>query len=115
MTYIEKRLDSLYEIDCQVVSLLDNVSSLFETYSSNENSDKTKEQFEKQTKNIYGLISDIAIGLRKEVKLMDDNIGVYDKNEDNVMILPLSVDQKNTQLGEKRLKDELKELNKLTN
>ena len=45
---------------------------------------------------------------------MDDNIGAYDKNDDNVMILPISnVDQKNTKLGRKRLNLELAELKRL--
>lgn len=106
-SFIDQRLDSLYEIDCKIVSLLDNISGVFETYT---NGSDTKEQFSSQSETIYKLLSEIAINLRKEIKLMDDNIGVYDKNDDKVMILPISVDQKNTKLGEKKLQQELNEI-----
>ncbi|RLV92476.1 Mediator of RNA polymerase II transcription subunit 11 [Spathaspora sp. JA1] len=111
-TFIQERLDALYDVDCKVVSLLDNLSSLFQTYS-NDNIDNIKTQFPKQTSEIYGILSKVAIDLRKEVKIMDDNIGVYDKNKDGISILPISVEQKNTQLGMKRLNMEVKELDKL--
>mmetsp|Transcript_3488 Transcript_3488/g.3880 ORF Transcript_3488/g.3880 Transcript_3488/m.3880 type:complete len:169 (+) Transcript_3488:2-508(+) len=113
--FVQERLDSLYEIDCKIVSLLDNMSSLFQTYSTPQSNDndlaEQKEQLKSQTKTIYNAISNVAIGLRKEVKIMDENIGVYNKNKDGVMILPISVDQKNTTLGKQKLKDEIKELN----
>lgn len=113
--FVQERLDSLYEIDCKIVSLLDNMSSLFQTYSTPKSSDndltEQKDQMKAQTKNIYNAISNVAIGLRKEVKIMDENIGVYNKNKDGIMILPISVDQKNTTLGTKKLNDEIKELN----
>ncbi|EGW30119.1 uncharacterized protein SPAPADRAFT_144451 [Spathaspora passalidarum NRRL Y-27907] len=111
-TFIQERLDALYDIDCKVVSLLDNLSSLFQTYST-ESMDNIKSSFPQQTSQIYDILSKVAIDLRKEVKIMDDNIGVYDKNKDGVMILPISVEQKNTQLGVKRLNMEVKELDKL--
>ncbi|CUM49003.1 unnamed protein product [Debaryomyces tyrocola] len=113
--FVQERLDSLYEIDCKIVSLLDNMSSLFQTYSTPKSSDndltEQKDQMKAQTKTIYNAISNVAIGLRKEVKIMDENIGVYNKNKDGVMILPISVDQKNTTLGTRKLNDEIKELN----
>lgn len=118
-SFVQERLNSLYEIDCKIVSLLDNMSTLFQTYSvpkTNENDlSETKKQFTDQTKAIYNNISKIAIGLRKEVKIMDDNIGVYDKNKDGIMILPISVDQKNTTLGEKKLTSEIEELGAVVN
>lgn len=113
--FVQERLDSLYEIDCKIVSLLDNMSSLIQTYSTPKSSDndltEQKDQMKVQTKTIYNAISNVAIGLRKEVKIMDENIGVYNKNKDGVMILPISVDQKNTTLGTKKLNDEITELN----
>ena len=109
--FIQSRLDALYAIDSNIVSLLDNLSLVFETYHTSPTSVKT--QFPEQVETIYETLSKIAIDLRKEVKIMDDNIGVYDKNADGVMILPISVDQKNTQLGYKRLNEEVKELDKL--
>lgn len=106
-SFIDQRLDSLYEIDCKIVSLLDSISGVFESYS---NGSDAKDQFSNQSETIYKLLSEVAITLRKEVKIMDDNIGVYDKNDDKVMILPISVDQKNTKLGEKKLQQILNEM-----
>ncbi|RCK65290.1 Mediator of RNA polymerase II transcription subunit 11 [Candida viswanathii] len=107
--FIQERLDSLYEIDCKVVSLLDQFSTIFQSFYT-----KDKEEFSEQTSTIYSTLSKVAIDLRKEIKIMDDNIGVHDKNDDGVMILPITnVDQKNTKLGKKRLDLEVKELKKL--
>ncbi|CAH2353768.1 putative mediator of RNA polymerase II transcription subunit 11 [[Candida] railenensis] len=117
-TFIQERLNSLHEIDCKIVSLLDSMSTIFQTYTTPKSSDalsqnELREQFELQTKSIYNLVSTVAIDLRKEVKVMDDNIGVYDKNEDGVMILPISVDQKNSTLGDKKMKYELSQMDKI--
>lgn len=107
--FIQERLDSLHEIDCKVVTLLDQFSSIFQSFYT-----KSKEDFSQQTSDIYSTLSKVAIDLRKEIKIMDDNIGAYDKNDDNVMILPITnVDQKNTKLGRKRLNLELAELKRL--
>lgn len=109
--FIQSRLDALYAIDSNIVTLLDNLSLVFDTYHTSPTS--IKSQFPNKVESIYDTLSKIAIDLRKEVRIMDDNIGVYDKNDDGVMILPISVDQKNTQLGRKRLNQEVKELDKL--
>lgn len=107
--FIQERIDSLYEIDCKVVSLLDQFSTIFQSFYT-----KDKEEFSEQTSTIYSTLSKVAIDLRKEIKIMDDNIGVHDKNDDGVMILPITnVDQKNTKLGRKRLNLEVEELKKL--
>ncbi|CAK7897882.1 mediator of RNA polymerase II transcription subunit 11 [[Candida] anglica] len=115
-TFIQKRINALHEIDCKVVSLLDSMSTLLQTYTLPKTDDvnsKIKEQFTVQTNDIYGIISTVAIDLRKEVRIMDENIGVYDKNDDGVMILPISVDQKNSTLGEKKLRHEMKQLSRI--
>ncbi|KAK6201597.1 mediator complex protein-domain-containing protein [Scheffersomyces amazonensis] len=112
-TYVQERIDALYEIDCKIVSLLDGISSLFQTYSTSKQShniENLKDQVSEQTENVYNILSKVAIDLRKEVKIMDDNIGVYDKNKDGVMILPIGVEQKNTSLGSKKLNESLKQL-----
>lgn len=118
--FIQTRLDSLNEIDNNIVKLLDNIGSVFSTYVEPSTLDlqdlsRTKEKFVAGTKLIYSLLGSIAIGLRKEVKIMDENIGVYDKNDENVMILPISVDQKHTSLGRDRLDKEVKNMEQLVN
>lgn len=111
--YIQERLDSLHEIDCKVVSILDSLSNLFQVYSNPLGQDQVKESFVKQTQNIYNTLSTVAIDFRKEIRLMDENIGVYNKNKDGLMILPISVDQKNTTLGSRKLNDQLSELSEI--
>lgn len=113
--FIQERLESLHDIDGNVVGILDRVSKLIDTYmipSRDASSDisLTKEQFQEEVKDVYSVLSALAISLRKEVKIMDENIGVYNKNDDLVMILPMTVDQKNTVLGQKKLKGELEKL-----
>ncbi|KAG5417917.1 MED11 [Candida metapsilosis] len=108
--YIQERLDALSDIDFKIVSLLENFSSFFETFPN-----KDKDQFVNGSKQIFDTLSKVAIDLRKEVKHLDDNIGVYDKNKDGIMILPINVDQKNGELGKLKLNSELKELAGLLN
>lgn len=112
-TFIQKRLDALQDIDGNIVTLLDKMSGLFDTYAEANTAEDPKSTITQHTNSIYQTISDVAINLRKEVKIMDENLGVYDKNEDNIMILPIPVDQKNTHLGKKRLKEEIQQLDKL--
>lgn len=110
-SFVRERIDSLYDIDCKVVSLLDKMSGFFDTYSGpKEDIDSVKDSIQEQTRGIYSTLSEVAVELRKEVKIMDENIGCYNKNKDSVMILPLAVDQKNTKLGEMRMKEEITEL-----
>lgn len=106
-TYIQERLDSLLEIDTKIVEMLGKFSTLFSHYTASD-----RDAVVEDTEAIYSLLGTIAIDLRKEVKAMDDNIGVYD-NRDHVMILPIPVDQKNTVLGADKLQAQLEELNKL--
>lgn len=118
--FIEERLESLHDIDGNIVGLLDRVGKLIDTYmepSRDTSADisETKEQFKDEIKEVYSALSAVAISLRKEVKIMDENIGVYDKNDDLVMILPMNVDQKNTTLGSQKLKEELQKLGPVSN
>lgn len=105
-TFINQRLDSLYEVDCKVVALLESFSSLFEAYTvtkdSQFNSEEFKNEITNKTKRVYLLLSNVAIELRKEVKIMDENIGTLNKNKEGRMILPITVEQKNTTLGDKK-------------
>lgn len=114
--FIETRLDALADIDNNVVQLLESIGTVLHTYSepSRQNSDaaEMKGTFEKGVRDTYSLLSSIAISLRNEIKVMDENIGVFDRNEDLVMILPISVEQKNTKLGVQKQKQELEKLKK---
>ncbi|KAI5950164.1 MED11 [Candida jiufengensis] len=108
-SYIQERLDSLSNIDFKIVDLLQDFSNLFENHSESKN----QQIFTENTSKIFKNLSTIAIDLRKEIKKMDDNIGCFNKNKDNIMILPINVDQKNGKLGFKKLNFEINELKNL--
>lgn len=113
--FIQTRLDALDQIDDNIVKLLDNIGNVLETYSkpskqTGELAVDIKETFEAGVRDVYSSLSSIAISLRNEIKTMDENIGVLDKNEDLIMILPISVEQKNTTLGLKKQTEELLKL-----
>ncbi|KAI5960793.1 MED11 [Candida pseudojiufengensis] len=109
-SYIQERLNSLSSIDHKVVNLIQNFSNLFENYSTNN---KDENKFIENTSKIFQTLSNVAIDLRKEVKIMDENIGCFDNNKDQIMILPINVDQKNGKLGKKKLDSEINELKSL--
>lgn len=113
--FIQSRLETLDEIDDNVVKLLDNIETVFDIYSEPSKQDcqqpsDIKETLESGVRDVYSSLSSIAIGLRNEIKIMDENIGVFDRNEDLVMILPISVEQKSTTLGKKKLREEVEKL-----
>lgn len=115
-TFIEERLKSLQEIDVSIVSLLSSASELFAGMANTNDEcslESKKEVFILKTSAIYETLSKVAKGLRSEVKIMDDNIGVFDRNKDGVMILPIPVDQNNTRLGVEKLQHEITEMKRL--
>lgn len=112
---IEERLQALDRIDKNIVNILESLGDIFDTYigpSQEEPHDVTqiRSLFGNDVRKFYKSLSNIAIGLRKEVKLMDDNTGTFQLNKDLVMILPVSVERKNTTLGDEKLEAELKNL-----
>ncbi|QBM89692.1 mediator of RNA polymerase II transcription subunit 11 [Metschnikowia aff. pulcherrima] len=112
---IRERLESLSSIDQEIVDILESLSSIFETYlqpSKEEPQDvaKTRVQFRTDVKQLYSSLSRIAIGLRKEVKSMDESVGTFEHSKGLVMILPVSIEKKNIKLGEDRLHAEVKNL-----
>ncbi|GEQ72711.1 hypothetical protein JCM33374_g6398 [Metschnikowia sp. JCM 33374] len=110
---IAQRLEALNKIDENIVNILESLGCIFDTYIApieEESSDvtKTRGQFGDDVRKFYKSLSNIAIGLRKEVKLMDDNTGTFQLNKDSVMILPVNVERKNTSLGDDKLEAELR-------
>lgn len=102
-------------IDDKTVQLVESMGSVFERYmepgtNPEVDLDVTKEAFKDGVKKCYALLSEIAVALRDEVKAMDDNIGVYDRNPDGVMILPVEIEQKNARLGEQKMAEELEKI-----
>lgn len=111
--FIQTRLDALDEIDDTIVQLLENIGTVFHTYSEPGRCDQPvdiKEAFESGVRDVYASLRSVATKLRNEIKIMDENIGSFDRNEDSVMILPISVEQKNTTLGARKQQEELQKL-----
>lgn len=112
--FIQQRLDALHDIDERIVAVVDSMGEVFDTYMepsrSEQNLQPTRERFQEHVRATYRSLSALAIGLRREVKLMDENIGFYDRNSDHVMILPIAVEQRNTALGAAKLEAELAKL-----
>ncbi|OWB57489.1 hypothetical protein B5S28_g3437 [[Candida] boidinii] len=152
-SYIQQRLDNLYDIDTKVVSLLDNLSCalnnlqegkkdsklLVNPNNNNNNNNnnstaaiasakiKRDEKLSKLKENcslFYSNLSDAAILLRKEIKLLDNrssgnnNNTTTTKNGDNsdsnsTNILPVTVNKKAIWMGKAQMDTELNELDKL--
>lgn len=114
-TFIEDRLKSLQGIEINVVNVIEKVGILFDHYVEpitlhDSKLTTTKVEFQEKIRDLYACLSSVAIELRKEVKVMDDNIGVHSNNADLIMILPISVDKKNTSVGSQKLESEIKKL-----
>lgn len=75
--YVKERLDSLAKIDEQLVEVIHRatltVSSLIELKKGNE---ELKPQFQQHVREFYEDLDSATAELRKEIKLLDDNIGV---------------------------------------
>lgn len=112
--HIKTRLDSLHDIDISLVDLLENFQIIYEKSANHNrgmiNTGEASTNFMEGVHSIYEAVSSIAIRLRREVKILDENIGDPNLNEDGVMILPLRVEQKNIQLGHEKLYDEIRKL-----
>lgn len=112
--HIKSRLDSLHDIDISLVNLLESFQIIYEKSANHNrgmiNSGDASTDFNEGVHSIYMAVSSIAIRLRREVRILDENIGNPNLNEDGVMILPLRVEQKNIQLGHEKLFDEIKKL-----
>ncbi|ODV93991.1 hypothetical protein PACTADRAFT_35732 [Pachysolen tannophilus NRRL Y-2460] len=146
LKYVEERLESLHEIDTKIVSLLDNLSNaILELKKGKElnsetltrENDDVKTQFKENVCKFYSNLSDSSIGLRKEVKLLDNkisnnngngssrigSIGTGAKQEDNkdglgddgdeVTILPININKKAVWMGEWKLNQEVAILREL--
>ncbi|OUM54034.1 hypothetical protein BVG19_g3373 [[Candida] boidinii] len=153
--YIQERLDNLYDIDTKVVSLLDNLSCalnnlqegkkdsklLVNPNNNNNNNhnataaiasakikrDEKLSKFKENCSLFYANLSDAAILLRKEIKLLDNrssginnnnNNNNNTKNNDNLdsnntNILPITVNKKAIWMGKAQMDAELNELDKL--
>ncbi|ANZ74463.1 BA75_01009T0 [Komagataella pastoris] len=136
--YIKQRLDSLHDIDSKIAEILRNLANATkklregeELASRNEDLPKLaeiKSEFKHYTHNFYENLSDATISLRKEIKLLDNQIsGVYHldsvrKREQSmtkyehsdITIIPININKKATNLANNKLKQFIKDADLLT-
>ncbi|CDK29591.1 unnamed protein product [Kuraishia capsulata CBS 1993] len=117
--YIQERLDSLYEIDTKIVTLLDNMSSAISnlhegkkmiSQSKEESLEEVKKQFKENCGNVYENLSSAVIGLRREIKLLDHRTNANVVSDKEVRILPVNINKKAVWVGEWKLNQEVENL-----
>ncbi|EDO19616.1 hypothetical protein Kpol_1018p155 [Vanderwaltozyma polyspora DSM 70294] len=85
--YVQERLESLNEIDLKLCSLLQETSQIVNSYSELKRGNSTvKPQFEEHLKEFYLNLDVATTNLRKEIQLLDENIGTR--------LLPINVNKK---------------------
>ncbi|QEU59367.1 Med11 [Kluyveromyces lactis] len=103
--YIRERLDSLAKIDKQLVDVLHRasltVSSLIDLKKRNEES---KPQFQQNAQEFYDDLESATVQLRKEIKLLDENVGTR--------LLPIQTHKKATGQDNVKLEEQFKLLTK---
>ncbi|ODQ82810.1 hypothetical protein BABINDRAFT_159311 [Babjeviella inositovora NRRL Y-12698] len=119
-SFTQQRLDSLSNLDTKIVSLLSTLSDILLTVHQGKQIDTrqgvtsdalvtTRKEFTTQIQHFYATLSDTTIGLNKEIKLFNENIGSC-KNGDNMMLLPVNIEIKNTKLGKVKMREEVSRL-----
>ncbi|CDH16075.1 probable Mediator of RNA polymerase II transcription subunit 11 [Zygosaccharomyces bailii ISA1307] len=85
--YIQERLDSLAKVDEQLCSLLQTASQVVFTYGELKHGNHDlKPQFEQHTSEFYTTLESATSQLKKEMRLLDENIGIR--------LLPINVNKK---------------------
>lgn len=85
--YIQERLDSLAKVDEQLCALLQTASQVVFTYGELKHGNHDlKPQFEQHTSEFYTILESATSQLKKEVRLLDENIGIR--------LLPINVSKK---------------------
>lgn len=85
--YIQERLDSLAKVDEQLCSLLQTASQVVFTYGELKHGNHDlKPQFEQHTSEFYTTLESATSQLKKEMRLLDENIAIR--------LLPINVSKK---------------------
>ncbi|GMG33845.1 unnamed protein product [Ambrosiozyma monospora] len=124
LQYIQKRVDSLQEIDSKIVSFIDNLSQTLtllkqgKQQAATKSSAETKQKFNESVSNTYSNLSFIATHLRKEIKIWDtkiNNNAMEESDLSSLNVLPLQVNKKATWINKSKFNDELSELDSVLN
>ncbi|GME87325.1 unnamed protein product [Ambrosiozyma monospora] len=124
LQYIQKRVDSLQEIDSMIVSFIDNLSQTLtllkqgKQQAATKSSAETRQKFNESVSNTYSNLSFIATHLRKEIKIWDtkiNNNAMEESELNSLNVLPLQVNKKATWINKSKFNDELSELDSVLN
>ncbi|QLG72589.1 hypothetical protein HG535_0D02970 [Zygotorulaspora mrakii] len=98
--YVQERLESLSEIDSKLCNLLKIASQVVFTFSElKQGNHDLKPQFEQHVKDFYTDLEGATTNLRKEIKLLDKNVGTR--------LLPINVNKKATGQDDDKLKEQI--------
>lgn len=105
-SYVQERLESLAEIDNRLCSLLKTASQIVSTLSELKRGNQDlKPQFEHHTKQFYTDLEASTVQLRKEIKLLDENVGTR--------LLPINVNKKAIGQDDDKMREQLAILREL--
>ncbi|QPG74664.1 hypothetical protein FOA43_001996 [Brettanomyces nanus] len=113
LSYIQKRLDSLHEIDKRIISFLDNMSEAVKDLqlAKQTNDNKKLTEFNKSVGYCFDDLSYTAIHLRREIKFLSDRMNSKADTDDFTM-LPVQINKKATWVNGAKMRQEIKEMNK---
>lgn len=98
--YIQERLESLAHVDEQLCSLLQTASQVVFTYGELKHGNHNlKPQFEQHTREYYSTLESATSQLKKEIKLLDENIGTR--------LLPINVSKKALGQDDDKLREQI--------
>lgn len=98
--YVRERLDSLAEVDIKLCSLLKMASQVVFTFSElKQGNHDLKPQFEQHVKEFYTDLEGASVQLRREIKLLDDNVGTR--------LLPINVNKKATGQDDDKMREQV--------
>ncbi|ODV62558.1 Med11p ASCRUDRAFT_19704, partial [Ascoidea rubescens DSM 1968] len=116
--FLQERLDSLAKIDQNLVSVIDNLSSLLNHIhigkknllinNNNPNSNRqTEDDVNSDIKCFFQNLEESTTKLRREIKLHDNRIGYNFKKDNIVSILPINLTKNATWVGDWNFKNQI--------
>ncbi|ODV72967.1 Med11p [Cyberlindnera jadinii NRRL Y-1542] len=116
--FVQERLESLHNVDTELVSILNHASlalssltSMKRNASDKEELEKIKQEFAREIDGFYKNLEQSTIGLKKEIKILDERIGKTDAN--GITMSPITISKKATWAGSEKLKSELDHIDSL--
>lgn len=106
--YVQERLESLSEIDTKLCNLLKVASQVVFTFSElKQGNHDLKPQFEQHVRDFYSDLEGATTNLRREIKLLDENIGTR--------LLPINVNKKATGQDDDKMSEQVSLLRDVLN